>query len=215
MTVLIDGKLEDPLIKDKKVSLLGGVICGQKISMEKKDRCEKGRNQLSGRRHIAGPTTYRRADDVRILQGRQRKVLCGLYGDNALWRNKVCSTDKEAGMGGGKEDIKGDIYLLMGEYLNEKPGKGREVSVGLVRRRETPRRLEDQRRTDIGGISRMVVGRAVGKGCWAGRARRRHTEVRSSYHFRVRTKFRNKERTKEIQDLSQSLDMTNDDSREK
>ncbi|CAH7686057.1 hypothetical protein PPACK8108_LOCUS20659 [Phakopsora pachyrhizi] len=34
MTVLIDGKLEDPLIKDKKVSLLGGVICGQKISME-------------------------------------------------------------------------------------------------------------------------------------------------------------------------------------
>ncbi|CAH7668805.1 hypothetical protein PPACK8108_LOCUS3361 [Phakopsora pachyrhizi] len=33
MTVLIDGKLENPLIKDKKVSLLGGVICGQKISM--------------------------------------------------------------------------------------------------------------------------------------------------------------------------------------
>ncbi|CAH7671038.1 hypothetical protein PPACK8108_LOCUS5789, partial [Phakopsora pachyrhizi] len=33
MTILIDGKLEDPLIKDKKVSLLGGVICGQKISM--------------------------------------------------------------------------------------------------------------------------------------------------------------------------------------
>ncbi|KAI8445166.1 hypothetical protein BY996DRAFT_6594253 [Phakopsora pachyrhizi] len=33
MTVLIDGKLEDPLIKGKKVSLLGGVICGQKISM--------------------------------------------------------------------------------------------------------------------------------------------------------------------------------------
>ncbi|CAH7684006.1 hypothetical protein PPACK8108_LOCUS17906 [Phakopsora pachyrhizi] len=28
-------------------------------------------------------------------------------------------------------------------------------------------------------------------------------------------KFRNKERTKEIQDLSQSLDMTNDDSRDK
>ncbi|CAH7683787.1 hypothetical protein PPACK8108_LOCUS17514 [Phakopsora pachyrhizi] len=43
MTVLIDGKLEDPLKKDKKVVpdedqfqrvvLLGGVICGQKISM--------------------------------------------------------------------------------------------------------------------------------------------------------------------------------------
>ncbi|KAI8447036.1 hypothetical protein BY996DRAFT_6568211 [Phakopsora pachyrhizi] len=37
MTVLIDGKLEDPLIKDKKVSLLGGVICGQKISMGLRD----------------------------------------------------------------------------------------------------------------------------------------------------------------------------------
>ncbi|CAH7677467.1 hypothetical protein PPACK8108_LOCUS12620 [Phakopsora pachyrhizi] len=45
----------------------------------------------------------------------------------------------------------------------------------------------DQRRTDIGGISRTVVGRAVGQDCRAGRARRRHTEVRSSYHFRVRT----------------------------
>ncbi|KAI8450690.1 hypothetical protein BY996DRAFT_6471481 [Phakopsora pachyrhizi] len=45
--------------------------------------------------------------------------------------------------------------------------------------------LEDQRRTDIGGISRTVVGRAVGQDCR--RARRRHTEVRSSYHFRVRT----------------------------
>ncbi|CAH7673315.1 hypothetical protein BY996DRAFT_6451989 [Phakopsora pachyrhizi] len=33
MTVLIDVKLEDPLIKDKKVSLLGGMTCGQKISM--------------------------------------------------------------------------------------------------------------------------------------------------------------------------------------
>ncbi|KAI8446654.1 hypothetical protein BY996DRAFT_6601196 [Phakopsora pachyrhizi] len=51
-----------------------------------------------------------------------------------------------------------------------------EVSVGLVRQR-----------TDIGGISKAVVGRAVGQDCRAG-ARRRHTEVRSSYHFRVRTK---------------------------
>ncbi|KAI8449119.1 hypothetical protein BY996DRAFT_6536200, partial [Phakopsora pachyrhizi] len=50
-----------------------------------------------------------------------------------------------------------------------------EVSVRLVRRR-----LEDQKKADIGGISKAVVGR--------GRARRRHTEVRSSYHFRVRTK---------------------------
>ncbi|KAI8458552.1 hypothetical protein BY996DRAFT_6589373 [Phakopsora pachyrhizi] len=42
--------------------------------------------------------------------------------------------------------------------------------------------LEDQRETGIGGISRRVT---VGRGR---RARRRHTEVRSSYHFRVRTK---------------------------
>ncbi|KAI8450814.1 hypothetical protein BY996DRAFT_6470333 [Phakopsora pachyrhizi] len=60
-------------------------------------------------------------------------------------------------------------------------GRREEVSVGLVRRRETPH----QRRTDIGGISRTVVGRALGVGR---RARRRHTEVRSSYHFRVGTK---------------------------
>ncbi|CAH7684743.1 hypothetical protein PPACK8108_LOCUS19165 [Phakopsora pachyrhizi] len=54
MTVLIDVKLEDPLIKDKKVVpdgdqfqrvvLLGGVICGQKISMgslRTHQRCHK------------------------------------------------------------------------------------------------------------------------------------------------------------------------------
>ncbi|KAI8448155.1 hypothetical protein BY996DRAFT_6553391 [Phakopsora pachyrhizi] len=57
-----------------------------------------------------------------------------------------------------------------------------EVSVGLVRRRETPHGLKDQRRTDIRGISKAVAGRAVGQDCR--RARRRHTEVRSSYHFR-------------------------------
>ncbi|CAH7690977.1 hypothetical protein PPACK8108_LOCUS26496 [Phakopsora pachyrhizi] len=57
----------------------------------------------------------------------------------------------------------------------------KEVSVGLVRRRETPRR------TDIGGISKAVVGRAVNL-LISRRARWRHTEVRSSYHYRVRTK---------------------------
>ncbi|KAI8447942.1 hypothetical protein BY996DRAFT_6567754 [Phakopsora pachyrhizi] len=148
----------------------------------KKDRREKGRNRLSGRRRqsrkgdvdIAGPTA---ADNVRgraISQGRQRK---GLYGPTKARMRfgglKVCLTDKEA----------------MGR--EEAGGRLEEVSVGLVRRRETPRR------TDIGGISRTVVGRALGVGPVGlrqravkvgRRARRRHTEVRSSYHFRVRTK---------------------------
>ncbi|KAI8446329.1 hypothetical protein BY996DRAFT_6443521 [Phakopsora pachyrhizi] len=66
-----------------------------------------------------------------------------------------------------------------------------EVSVGLVRGQAARKsgKGESQRpkrRTDIWGISKAVVGRAVGEDCWAG-ARRRHTEVRSSYHFRVRT----------------------------
>ncbi|CAH7670805.1 hypothetical protein PPACK8108_LOCUS5541 [Phakopsora pachyrhizi] len=60
---------------------------------------------------------------------------------------------------------------------------GGGVSVGLVRRRETPR----WRRTDIRYIGKAVVerqsDRTVGR-----RARRRHTVVRSSYHFRVGAK---------------------------
>ncbi|KAI8453948.1 hypothetical protein BY996DRAFT_6555059 [Phakopsora pachyrhizi] len=78
----------------------------------------------------------------------------------------------------------------------------REVSVGLVRRRAARKSgkaesRRPKRRTDIWGISKAVVGRALGQDCRAGllhwavevgrRARRRHTEVRSSYHFRVRT----------------------------
>ncbi|KAI8456168.1 hypothetical protein BY996DRAFT_6486142 [Phakopsora pachyrhizi] len=154
----------------------------------------KGRNRRKGDVDIAEPTTqggisqgrrrkgYRRAND--ILQGRRRKGLYGLYGPTKARMRfggiKVGSTDKEAVMGGGKEDIKG-VIEGMGEGIRECL-KGR-LSVRLVRRRETPHR----RRTDIGGISKTVVGRAraveVGR-----RARRRHTEVRSSYHFRVRTK---------------------------
>ncbi|KAI8443077.1 hypothetical protein BY996DRAFT_6545407 [Phakopsora pachyrhizi] len=97
-----------------------------------------------GRGHdvdIAGPTRGS-SGDVRIDNRRADK------GKNALRRNKVCSTDKEAV---GRE---------------EAGGRPEEVSVGLVRRRETPRRksLEDQRRTDIWGISRTVVGRTLGVG---------------------------------------------------
>ncbi|CAH7688113.1 hypothetical protein PPACK8108_LOCUS23026 [Phakopsora pachyrhizi] len=49
-----------------------------------------------------------------------------------------------------------------------------EVSVGLVRR---------WRRTDIRYISKAVVEGQSDKNHWRARARRRHTVVRSSYHF--------------------------------
>ncbi|KAI8449636.1 hypothetical protein BY996DRAFT_6487372 [Phakopsora pachyrhizi] len=203
MTVLIYGKLEDPLIKDKKVSLLGGVICGQKISMDR-DRCGKlpkaeraGLGRISQGRRLEALCGDGSGSD--ILQGQRHKALCGIAGP----------TKARMRFGGIKF-----VRRIRKPWEGKRPaggrtGKGREVSVGLVRRRETPH----QHRTDIGGISKTVVGRAVLSDFDIGR--RRHTEVRSSYHFRVRTKFRNKERTKEIQDLSQSLDMTNDDSREK
>ncbi|KAI8449628.1 hypothetical protein BY996DRAFT_6487336 [Phakopsora pachyrhizi] len=139
---------------------------------------------------LEGQCRYRRADDISqgqrrkgyrrtdgILQGRRQK---GLYGDTIAGQTKArirfggikdCLTDKEARAAG--EDIKKDHNWK------------EEVSVGLVRRREMPRRPKG--RTDIWGISKTVVGRAVGQDCRAGRARRRHTEVRSSYHFRVIT----------------------------
>ncbi|KAI8445080.1 hypothetical protein BY996DRAFT_6537812 [Phakopsora pachyrhizi] len=111
--------------------------------MWKKDRREKGRNQLSGRRHIAGPM---KANDVRgraISQGRRRK---GLY------------EPTKARMRFGAIKF---VRQIRKPWEGKRPAggrteKGREVSVGLVRGRETPH----QRRTDIGGISRTVVGRA-------------------------------------------------------
>ncbi|KAI8445586.1 hypothetical protein BY996DRAFT_6464629 [Phakopsora pachyrhizi] len=137
-------------------------LCGD-ISQGRRRKALCG-DILQGQQHIAGPTTTDNArgpgGDVRIDNRRADK------GKNALWRNKDCSTDKEAV---GRE---------------EAGGRPEEVSVGLVRRRETPHQKK-KRRTDIWGISKAVVGRAVDD-CRAG-ARRRHTEVRSSYHFRVRT----------------------------
>ncbi|KAI8446110.1 hypothetical protein BY996DRAFT_6508542 [Phakopsora pachyrhizi] len=142
--------------------------------------CNPGGGILQGRHRVG------RADN--ILQGRRRK---GLYGENALWRNKVCSTDKEAmgreeaggrpeyGMGGGKEDIKGVIKGMLG---------GGKDSLGSEKRRDG-NYASAARRSGKGESQRPIteVGRAVGQDCRAG-ARRQHTEVRSSYHFRVRTK---------------------------
>ncbi|KAI8461487.1 hypothetical protein BY996DRAFT_6594002 [Phakopsora pachyrhizi] len=148
-----------------------------------------------GRRHIAGPTTYRRADD--ISQGRRRKGYLGTddVGKRcAATRCRYRRTDNT-----NRRTDEGKNTLLekqrlgrraAGEDIKEMGGAGRgmkgmkkgregelEVSVGLVRRRETPRRLEDRRET---------VRRAVGRDGRAGRrARRRHTDVRSSYHFRT------------------------------
>ncbi|KAI8460121.1 hypothetical protein BY996DRAFT_6520539 [Phakopsora pachyrhizi] len=148
----------------------------------KKDQRENGRNRRKGDLDIAGPTTYRRADN--ISQGQRRKAWCGPKKARMRFGGlKVCSTDKEAVMGGGKEDIKGGEIRRWMDKEGETEKK-LEVSVGLVRRRETPRRPT---RDWYWGISRTVVGRAVGQDCR--RARRQHTEVRSSYHFRVRTKL--------------------------
>ncbi|KAI8461176.1 hypothetical protein BY996DRAFT_6608985 [Phakopsora pachyrhizi] len=123
---------------------------------------------------IAGPTT---ADNV--LQVRQRKgTIAGptkarmcFGGIKFVRRIRKPWEGKRPAGGWNSGNYQGDIHR--GENILMKT----EVSVGLVRRR-----LKDQRRTDIGGISRTVI---VGRGR---RARRRHTEVRSSYHFRVRTK---------------------------
>ncbi|KAI8449592.1 hypothetical protein BY996DRAFT_6509695 [Phakopsora pachyrhizi] len=143
---------------------------------------------LQGRQRdvdIAGLTTQG------ILQGRQRK---GPGGDNMLWRNEDCLTDKEAV---GREEAgrqpEGDRKgsLERGGYDRIAYQRISEVSVGLVRRQETLRRLKDQRRTDIRDISKAVIGRVVNLLIKLGvgrRARQRHTEVQSSYHFRAGTK---------------------------
>ncbi|KAI8447182.1 hypothetical protein BY996DRAFT_6590947 [Phakopsora pachyrhizi] len=117
--------------------------------------------------------TAGRAIGRAILQGRRRKALCGdtIAGPTKARMRfggiKIVRRIRKHGKGRGRRAA----------GVGNGRGGEKEVSVGLVRRR-----LEDQRRTDIWGISKAVVGRAVGQDCR--RARRRHTEVRSSYHFR-------------------------------
>ncbi|KAI8446346.1 hypothetical protein BY996DRAFT_6561992 [Phakopsora pachyrhizi] len=114
---------------------------------------------------------------MKISQGRRRK---GLYG---VGRPTTYRRTDNTIAGPTKARIRfGGIKIVQ---RIRKPWEGkREVSVGLVRRRETLRR--PKRGTDIWGISKAVVGRAVLSDFDIGR--RRHTEVRSSYHFRVRAK---------------------------
>ncbi|KAI8459403.1 hypothetical protein BY996DRAFT_6491311 [Phakopsora pachyrhizi] len=85
---------------------------------------------------IAGPTTKR------ISQGRRRKGLCDIAGPTT---QGTIAGPTEAREAMGRE---------------EAGGRPEEVSVGLVRRRETLF-SKTKRRTDIGDISKAVVGRAV------------------------------------------------------
>ncbi|KAI8455076.1 hypothetical protein BY996DRAFT_6532577 [Phakopsora pachyrhizi] len=149
----------------------------------KKDRRKKGRNRRKGDVDIAGPTA---AEDVR---GRAR----GAVLPDRRRKGTIAGPTKARMRFGGLKFVRRIRKPWEGKRpAGGRTGKGREVSVGLVRRRETPRR------TDIRGISRRVVGRAVGQDCWA-EAGQRHTEVRSSYHFRGRTKVA-------YQDINQGLE---------
>ncbi|KAI8457085.1 hypothetical protein BY996DRAFT_6529272 [Phakopsora pachyrhizi] len=123
-----------------------------------------------------------------ILQGRRRKGY--RRANNILQDQRRKGTI--AGPTKARVRFKGTkIVQRIRKPWEEKRPAGGQISVGLVRRGETPRRLKDQRRTDIRDISKAVVGRAVNLLIKLGvgrRARRRHTEVRSSYRFRVGTK---------------------------
>ncbi|KAI8444378.1 hypothetical protein BY996DRAFT_6545457 [Phakopsora pachyrhizi] len=176
-------------------------VCNRRGKLPKAERAGLGRVGTAGRAISQGRRRKGSGGGVEagmarrdILQGQRRKALCGLYGPTKARMRfggiKVCLTDKEAV---GREEAGGRLEgdqrhgmrgkeISIGEILMKN-----EVSVGLVRRRETPL-SKTKRGTDIGGINKVVVGMAVGQDCRAGRARRRHTEVRSSYHFRVRTK---------------------------
>ncbi|CAH7669750.1 hypothetical protein PPACK8108_LOCUS4389 [Phakopsora pachyrhizi] len=149
----------------------------------KKDRREKGRNRrrrevdIAGPTtaksvvqqqdvDIAGPTTYLRADDTIAGPTKARMRFGGLKSLEEAGGRPEWEID-----GKGKETEENfDLLTTITKAL----GSGKD-SLGSEKRRS-------QRPT-----SRTVVGRAVGRDCRAG-ARRRHTEVRSSYHFRVRAK---------------------------
>ncbi|CAH7673059.1 hypothetical protein PPACK8108_LOCUS7916 [Phakopsora pachyrhizi] len=130
------------------------------VEPQKEERLTRGRNRLSGRRR----QSRRHVDIAGPTACRYRRADDTIAGP----------TKARMRFGGLKS-------------LEEAGGRPEEVSVGLVRRRAA--RRSGKGGTGIGGISRTVVGRAVGQGCRAGRARRRHTGVRSSYHLRVRTKL--------------------------
>ncbi|CAH7671592.1 hypothetical protein PPACK8108_LOCUS6386 [Phakopsora pachyrhizi] len=154
-----------------EVAIFAGVaIAEEGLTRVVQEPVERGGGIEAGRERGSGGVGQGRA----ILQGRRRKG----------YRR----TDDARGQLQGRQRRE---YALKEQRLEEAGGRPEEVSVGLVRRRETPH----QRRTDIRDISKAVVGRAVNLLIKLGvgrRARQRHTEVWSSYHFRAGTKLVNK-----------------------
>ncbi|KAI8457549.1 hypothetical protein BY996DRAFT_6531879 [Phakopsora pachyrhizi] len=95
---------------------------------------------------------YRRADN--ILQGRRRKALCGLYSDAIMRFGGITF-----------------VRRIRKPWEGKRPAGGWRVIKGMSfddNNQSLRRRLEDQSRTDIGGISKAVVGRAVGQDCRLG-----------------------------------------------
>ncbi|KAI8454245.1 hypothetical protein BY996DRAFT_6455608 [Phakopsora pachyrhizi] len=151
-------------------------VCDRCGKLPKADRAGLGRVGTAGR-------AMGRARGA-ILQGQRRK---GLYGDTIAGPTKA-----RMRFGGIKI-----VQRIRKPWEGKRPAgsrreKGRregrekeEVSVGLVRRRETPH----QRRTDTGVSVRQYLSGGVNllNKARSRRARRWHTEVWPSYHFRVRT----------------------------
>ncbi|KAI8454618.1 hypothetical protein BY996DRAFT_6439625 [Phakopsora pachyrhizi] len=122
------------------------------VKLPKAERAGLGRVGTAGRAM---------ADDVKrcaILQDQQRKgTIAGptkarmRFGGIKIVRRIRKPWEGKRPAGGRRGYKRGD-----------RKGERGRISVGLVRWRETPRRLEDQKRkTDIWGISKAVVGRAV------------------------------------------------------
>ncbi|KAI8450994.1 hypothetical protein BY996DRAFT_6546447 [Phakopsora pachyrhizi] len=113
-----------------------------------------GRVGTAGRErvNIAQPTTQG------ILQGQQLKGYC--RADNILQGQRGKGSGGDTIAGPTKARIRFGGMKIVRRIRKPWEGKrpaGGGISVGLVRRRS----LEDQRKTDIRGISKVVVGRAV------------------------------------------------------
>ncbi|KAI8443364.1 hypothetical protein BY996DRAFT_6541599 [Phakopsora pachyrhizi] len=156
---------------------LGRVGTAGRVMGISQNQQRKGISQ--GRQHIAEPTTQ---GDI---AGPTTQTKAGIrFGGTKIGRGRRAAGedikgDRDGEKGEGeiirkikeKEKINGPyqeryrtlIKTCRNKHSRVQAGKGREVSVGLV-----GQRLEDQSRTDIGGISKAVIGRAVGQDCWAG-----------------------------------------------
>ncbi|KAI8443363.1 hypothetical protein BY996DRAFT_6500931 [Phakopsora pachyrhizi] len=95
MTVLIDGKLEDPLNKDKKVSLLGGVICVQRISMGSvSEGSSCGVKYMVPKKPLWGKTYKSVTADQRKRSAREQKHNLRCYDESEAGWAKGCHKGK-------------------------------------------------------------------------------------------------------------------------